>query len=153
MPAYGGSESFSGAGSILAINTGTATTPVYTPIGECTKANLTGRNAKVSDCTSFSSGKVSEFLAVMVDSGSIDLTCNYVSSDAGQIQLQSSFSALAKTLFKLTLPLAPNQVTTSDSYSFAALVTDFSFDVGTEKQIEITSKLKISGLLNFSAGA
>ena len=153
MPAYGGSESFSGAGSILAINNSLTSTPAYVTIGECTKANLTGRTAKTSDVTSFSSGKVSEFIAVMTDSGSIDLSCNYVSSDAGQIQLQASFNALAKTLFKLTLPLAPNQTTTPDSYSFSALVTDFSFDVGTEKQIEITSKLKISGLLNFSAGA
>jgi hypothetical protein len=151
---YSGSSSFSGAGSILSIQTGGASSsPVFTVINEIASANLTGRQAKTSDCTNFSSGKVSEFLSVIVDSGSIDIKANYVAADAGQSALSTAFSSLTKTLFSLQLPLSPAQLTTGDLYKFPAIVSEFSFDVNVEKQIELSAKLKISGALTLVSGS
>lgn len=150
---YTGSNAFSGAGSVLSINTGTAAAPVYTVINEVISADLSGRTAKTVDVTNFSSGKVSEFIATIVDSGSIDLKANYVAADPGQQSLATAFSALTKTMFQLQLPMSPAQTVTGDLYKFSAIVSDFSFDVDTTKQITLDCKLKISGGLVLTAGS
>lgn len=150
MP-YTGSSAYSGAGAVLSISSG-GTTPTFTVINEVVSASLSGRTSKTADVTNFSSLKVSEFIAVIVDSGSIDLKCNYVAADPGQQMLSTAFSALAKTAFTLVLPLAPGQLVGGDKYSFSAIVSDFSFDVDTEKQIVLSSKLKISGSLDLTPG-
>lgn len=103
--------------------------------------------------TNFSSGKVSEFIATIVDSGSIDLKANYVAADVGQQALSTAFSALTKTAFELQLPMSPAQTTTGDLYKFSAIVNDFSFEVDTEKQIMLSCKLKISGSLALTSGS
>jgi hypothetical protein len=150
---YTGSSSFTGAGAQLSVNTSSTSTPSYTVINEVMEANLTGRTAKTVDVTNFSSLKTAEFIAVLVDPGSVDLKISYVSADPGQIQLLTSFNGLTKTLFKLVLPLGVGQTVSGDSYTFSALVTDYSFDVDPQKQILISSKLKISGALTFVEGS
>jgi hypothetical protein len=148
---YSGSQSFSGAGSALSVNTGTVTTPVMTVINEIMSCSLGSRSAKVSDCTNFSSGKVSEFLATIVDSGTIDIKASYLAADPGQSALSTAFSSLTKTLFSLQLPPSPAQ-TVGDLYKFSAIVSEFSFDVDMEKQIMLAAKLRISGALNLTPG-
>jgi hypothetical protein len=141
-----------GLGSVLSINTGTASSPTYTPVGELNKLNLTGRTAGTADATNFQS-LAREFKGTLIDSGSWEFGGNRVGGDAGQVAMETSFTTLKLTMFKIQLPISGAQTTTGDSFTFKALVEELDYSVEVDKVIPVTGKLKVSGILTTTAGS
>jgi hypothetical protein len=150
---YNGSLSFSGEGSVLAINTGTVGTPVWTTINEVMDASISGRVNKTSDVTNFSSGGTEEFIVTIQTPGDIKTKLNYVTTDAGQGALFSAFSSRTKTMFKLTLPLSPSQTATGDVLSFSGVVTEWSLVDKFDSPITVDTNIKISGAIVTTSGS
>ncbi len=103
--------------------------------------------------TNFNSGADQEFITTIRDNGSLKLSGNRVSSDAGQLVVEQAFASGAVYDFKLVLPLAAGQNTTGDTYSFSAIVESREFDVDVTKEISWTVGLKISGPVTLTAGS
>lgn len=94
-----------------------------------------------------------EFVATVIDPGSINCSGNYVSSDPGQVALNAAFAAGLIYMFTLQLPKSPSQTTKGDEYSFTALVESFDITVEPTKEISFSSSLKVSGAITFTAGS
>lgn len=142
-----------GLGTVFAISTsGSAGT--YTTIGEITNAPQSGRQAKTADVTNLQSSTV-EWISTLVDSGTYEITMNRVSTDAGQQALETSFETLVRPWFKITLPKQGAQTTTGDSYTFSAIIEELTnlAELGPDKAIRSRVRLKVSGLVIFTAGS
>lgn len=150
--AYTESLSGIGLGSTLSINTGTASTPSWTPVGELNKLNLTGRTAGTADSTNFQSS-AREFKATLIDSGSWEFAGNRVGGDAGQVAMESAFTSLALKQFQIQLPKSGTQTTAGDSFTFTALVEEIDYSVEVDKIVSMSGKLKVSGILTETAGS
>jgi hypothetical protein len=151
MP-YTGSLAGIGLGSVLSINTGTASTPTWTAVGELRKLNLTGRQAGTADTTNFASA-AREFKPTLIASGTWDIEGNRVGGDAGQVAMEAAFVGLAMKQFKIQLPISGAQTTTGDSFTFTALVEELDYSVEVDKVVMLTGKLKVSGVLTETAGS
>jgi len=151
--AYTGSQAISGRGSVLSINTGTATLPVWTTVGEVRVSSNSGAQWKTADVTNFESGNNMEFITTIRDNGYFKCTCNRVSGDAGQIALYNSYLNGTTVMYQLQLPLQAGQTTKGDLCSWSALTESYDFDVDPEKQIEVTINLKITGPLDVTPGS
>ena len=150
---YTGSQAIAGRGSVLSINTGTPTVPVWTPIGEVKTSQNSGAGWKTADVTNFSSGSNQEFITTIRDNGAFKLSCNYVSTDTGQSALYAAYESVELTMFQLQLPLQGGQTTKGNLYGFTALVETYDFDVEVEKEIGLTVSVKISGPLTLTLGS
>jgi hypothetical protein len=148
---YVKSAAISGKGSALSIGT-TGGTPTFTLLGECTSVDFSGNTAGTADVTNFQSGSYKEFIATIIDSGTVKLAGNRVSSDAGQVAVTTAFASLQVVPWKLDLPLASGQTVTGDSVAFNALVESNEFSVSTEKQIAFSITLKVSGPMTTTPG-
>jgi hypothetical protein len=149
---YTGSKVGIGLGTILQIGSG-GTSETFTAIGEITgDVKMSGRTAKTIDITNMNS-TASEFVPVLADSGTLDFTMNFVSSDAGQVALEAAFAGLVKHNFKLQYPKTSAQTTTGDLQTFNALVQELDYGTGVEKNSSVTVKLKISGPITTVAGS
>ena len=153
MP-YTETQAQSGLGTTFAINTGTASVPVWTTIGEIVTAPQSGRMAKTADATNLESLGV-EWIATLIDSGNFDVTTNRVAGDAGQVAVEAAFVGKSRQQYKVTLPIAAGQTTAGDTYSFSALVEESNplADISTDKVIQDKFKLKVSGVITFAAGS
>jgi hypothetical protein len=143
----------SGLGTIIAISP-TSSTGTFTTIGEITNAPQSGRQTKTADVTNLQSS-TAEFIATLIDSGTYEITMNRVSTDAGQTALETAFEALSRPWFKITLPKQGAQTTAGDSYTFQAVIeekTDLS-ELGPDKAIRSRVRLKVSGLVDYTAGS
>lgn len=149
------SKAFAGRSSVLSIGPVVGTeTPTFTEIGEVKNASISGRKYSTVDVTNFDSPNAyQEFIATVIDPGSISCSGNYVSSDAGQIALNAAFAAGEVYMFELQLPKGPGQMTKGDQYAFGALVESFDISVEPSKEISFTASLKISGAITFTAGS
>jgi len=153
MP-YTETQAQSGLGTTFAINTGTASVPVWTTIGEIVTAPQSGRMVKTADATNLESLAV-EWIATLVDSGTFDITTNRVAGDAGQVAVEAAFVARTRQPYKVTLPMTASQSTAGDTFSFSALVEESNplADISTDKVIQDKFKLKVSGAITFAAGS
>jgi hypothetical protein len=151
---YTGSLAEAALGSTIAINTGTTGSPTWTPIGEIASAPQSGRMAKTVETTNLQS-TFAEFLPTIPESGTLDITANRVSSDAGQVALEAAFAGLLLKQFKITLRQTPAQTTTGDVMTFTALVEECNQlgEFSVDKQIVLKVKLKISGLVTLTVGS
>jgi len=125
-------------------------------IGEIRSCSRSGNGWETSDVTNFESGFSQEFIATILNQGELKISGNRVSSDAGQVAVQSAFDgANAGTLqqFKLQLAKSPAQTTSGDSMTFAALVQSVSFDVDVAKEITYSVNLKCSGVWTYTEGS
>ena len=151
---YTNSQAQTGLGSNISINTGTGTTPTWTQIFEITSAKMSGRQAKTVDVTNLQS-TAAEFITTLVDSGTFDCSGNRVTGDPGQSAVEAAFSGLLSKQYKITLPKTAAQVSSGDSYTFNAVVQEWApiSDVGTDKAVQFSLKLKISNTITFTAGS
>lgn len=160
---YNGTKAQSGAGTSLFINTGTASSPTWTLVGEVTDLGQSGKSNKSDDATNLESA-AEEFIPTLLSPGSFKITMNRVQStsgdapgDAGQVAMLASFNATPPTvlLYKITLPKSASQTTMGDTYQFSAMVEEFE-DIGTikaDKKISTTASLKVSGPITLTAGS
>ena len=149
--AYTGSLAGIGLGSVLSIGDGAS--PVgYTPVGELTELNQSGRQAGTDDVTNFESG-AREFLPTLIDSGTWAFTGNRIGGDTGQIAMETAFTGLHLRSFTITLPKTASQTVSGDSCTFTALVEQLNYTIGVDKAVKVQGQLKVSGILTWSAGS
>lgn len=148
---YSGSIAGIGLGTVLSINTGTTTTPTWTPVGELNKLNLSGRQAGTADTTNFASA-AREFKATLISSGTWEIGGNRVGGDVGQVAMETAFTTLAMKSFKIQLPISGTQTATGDSFTFSALVEELDYSVEVDKIVSLTGRLKVSGILTETPG-
>jgi hypothetical protein len=149
--AYTRSQAVTGLGSILSMGNG-ASPEVFIAVGEIRSLSQTGRQAKTDDVTNLQSGAV-EFIPTLVDSGTYDFTCNRVGGDAGQIAMENAFNGLTLHNFKLQLIKSGSQTTTGDLYTFYGLIQELSYTFAPDKAVTFTGKLRVSGLITYTAGS
>jgi hypothetical protein len=144
----------SGNQTQLNINTGTPSSPIWTPIYEIVDIGQSGKMLKTDDATNLNSA-TEEFIGTISNPGGFSLSINRVSSDPGQIALLASFNAATTVMYQAQLPKAPGQTTTGDLFAFSAIVEEFN-DLGTvksDKGIMTPAKLKASGPITLTVGS
>ncbi|MGA2270325.1 MAG: phage tail tube protein [Bryobacteraceae bacterium] len=154
--AYTSTQAQSGNGIILAINTGTLSSAIWTTIGEITDLAQSGKTNKSDDATNLQSS-AEEFIPTILTPGSWGVTLNRISGDAGQAAVLASFNALPPTIkqYRITLPKAAGQSTSGDAFAFSAMTEEFN-DLGTvkaDKKISTLAKLKVSGPVVLTVGS
>jgi predicted secreted protein len=143
------SKSQTGRGSTISVGT------VPAVIGEIKNIKRSGQEWKREDVTNMStSGTSTEKLATILEQGTVDVSGNRVSSDAGQVALETAFESGLATNFVITLPKTTLQVTTGDTYTFSAIVvSQLPSDIDITKTIQFNAKLDITGTVVFAVGA
>lgn len=147
MTTYAGSKAQAGRGSTLSIGA----TP--TEIGECSDVPFTRPEWDFVDVTNLDSGSDQEMLPTIRKAASFTVKGNRVSSDAGQLAVETAYGSGALTAFTLQLPKTAAQTSTGDKYAFNAFVKSSSFDVTPTKQVEFSIALQTSGPITFTAGS
>lgn len=150
---YTRSKAQPGRSSILSIGPVIGTSsPTFTPIFEVRSAPRRGAKWETEDVSNFNSGVDKEFITNMRDNGTIEITGNRVSGDAGQTALKAAFATGGLYMFTFTLPLTSAQTTSGDVWAFNALVESVDYDVDTNKVVTFTCSLKLSGIPTETAG-
>jgi predicted secreted protein len=151
--AYTGSKAFAGQGAALTMGNG-ASPEVFTKLAELKSIQRSGAKADQVDVTNMDSiGAYREYLATLLDAGEISFTGNYIPSDATQAALQTTFDARAVVNWKIVLPPAGTYIVSLGTWTFAAFVTAFDFDIPHDKEATISGKLKITGKPVFAVGS
>lgn len=145
--AYTGSQAQTGAGTILAIGTGTPVT-----IGEVSDFPLNRPKWATANVTNFNSGLDAEYIGTVREGATVNLKGNRVSSDAGQEAAEAAYQSGAITNFKATLPKSKAQTTSGDTIAFTALVQSVDFSISPTKQIEFSMDLQLSGPTTITPG-
>ena len=144
-----------GKGLVFAINTGTASTPTWTLVGETFKLDLKPKMG-TEEATSFDSAAL-EYIATIADGGELPFSCNRVSTDTGQAAVMAAgplgASAGALKQFQVTAPKAVGQTTTGDVWGCSAIVTEFNPAFEPAKKTVMTGVLRISGLPTYTEGS
>lgn len=151
---YSGTAAQSPLGGEIAINTSSTSTPTWTPIAEVKDAQWSSRVNKTADATNLSS-TAEEFIATLPSSGTLDVTCNRVSSDAGQLAVEAAWRARTIVQYQLTYPKNASQTTSGDVYVFKAIVEEASPapSFKPDAVIDYKFRLKINQLDTFTAGS
>ena len=148
---YTGSKAGIGLGTILSIvSSGSPITD--TVVGELNKCSFTGRQAGTADVTNFQSA-AKEFIPTLIDSGTIEISGNRIGSDAGQLAMETAFTSLQLHAFTIQLPKSQSQINAGDSCSFTALIEQLNYDVSVDKIVTLEGRLKVSGILTWTAGS
>jgi hypothetical protein len=146
---YSTTQAQSGRGTSLSIGA----TPVL--IGEIRSLTQSGNQWEIADVTNFQSGITKEKILTILDSGDFDVMCNRVSSDAGQVALETAFegaSAGALSTFVINLLKSGTQTTTGDSIAFKAYVQSKNLTIEPTKEITTSWKLLVSGPITTTLG-
>lgn len=142
--------------SIAATATGSAvalTVQAFTQIGEVSSVNTNGQKWDLEDVTNFNSDRYKEFIKTLLDSGKVDVELNRVSDDAGQIALKAAFLDTVAYQMQVQFPTNVDQVTTGDSATYAALITDFDDTVQIGKAIKIKCTWQRTGAITYTEGS
>ncbi|HKD60545.1 MAG TPA: hypothetical protein VKB47_08795 [Terracidiphilus sp.] len=146
MP-YTGSKSQAGRGSQFLIGA----TP--TEVGECSDVQFNRPEWDFADVTNLDSGSDQELLSTIRKATTINLKGNRVSSDAGQVLVETNYQSGAEVAFTLQLPKTGSQVTAGDKYVGNAFVKASTFDVTPTKQIEFNITLQPTGPITLTVGS
>lgn len=154
---YTGTKAQSGFGTTLAINTGTASVPVWTVVDEVGSLSQSGTENKTDDATNLQS-TAEEVVATILAPGAWDFTMNRLtaSSGPGQAAMLASFNAATTKQYKITLPIniPCGQTSTGDSKTFLAIVQKMPLsEVKVDKIIKYQATLKISGAITETPGS
>jgi hypothetical protein len=144
---YTATQAQAGRGTTLSIGS----TP--TLIGELDDVPFDLPEWQTDDATNFESGQDEEFIPTIRKSMEYTVTGNRVSSDAGQIAVQTAYATPTLSAFVLQLPKTAAQTTAGDKYAFSAYVLNQSFKIQTTKKVTFSMKLKTSGPVTFTAGS
>ena len=163
--AYAGSKAISGNQTVISINgtaaggvftPGTASTPVWTPIGEIGNFVQSGTQNKTDDTTNLQSS-AEEFIPTILTPGKVTGAFNRVSGDAGQSAVKACFYSVPPVMaqYKAQLPKSVGYTSTGDSVVFTALVEELGDlgDIKPDKKISSPFAFKISGALVWTTGS
>jgi hypothetical protein len=143
------SKSQAGRGATISIGA------APTVIGEVKNVKPSGEEWKTEDVTNLgTSGNNTEKLATILEGGTVEISGNRVSSDAGQIALQAAFASGAPTNFVITLPKTSTQTVAGDTYTFSAIVLALPIpEVDVAKTIPFSAKLQVTDGVTFAVGS
>lgn len=125
---------------------GATPTEVFTLVAEIQNFNGPTEAAKQIDVSTLDS-TAHEYIGGLTDGGEVQISGNFVGSNAQQQGLRADMLARTRRNFKLLLTDDNSSPTTA---AFAAVVTSFSIKGGVDKQIEFSASLKISGLVTWT---
>lgn len=150
---YSFSKAQPGKGTVVSIGPVAGTSsPTFVAIGEVKSSSISGTAWKTDDVTNFQS-LAEEWITTILATGEVSLAGNRVSSDAGQLALAAAFATGELYMFTISLPKTLTQTTAGDSYALNALVLSQDFTITTEKAVEFSTKLKISGAIVLTVGS
>ena len=149
--AYTGTKATAGKGLALSINTGTASSPTWSPVGESFDAQPS-RKMMTDEATNFDSA-ATEYISTMPDGGEMKFSCNRVSTDAGQIAVEAAASSGALKQFKIVAPIGVGQITLGDAWTFSAIVVEFNPSFKPEKKTTMSGTLRTSNGITFTVGS
>ena len=154
---YTGSKAQAGRGSQLYIGgvTGVGGSESWTLIGEVKSGSISGVSFDKEDVSNFQSGVYKEYLATMVDPGTLDMSGNRVSTDAGQLAVEAAFLTGLTYDWKLVLPIntKTGQTTTGDTFILSGFVQSRDIAVDTTKAVGWNVKLQLSGPPTITPGS
>jgi hypothetical protein len=155
-------QSLLGMGATLSIGTQTDT-PTYTVINGVKKVSPPKPKWGTEDVTTLNTASATRvFIKTLLDPGEVTIDGEWQSADPGQVALSAALNSLSIATygqvfpFKLALPpdLVGGQVTTGDTVTFNALVTDWAVgEVEVDKVVTFASSLKITGPITYVEGA
>jgi hypothetical protein len=155
--AYTGSKAQAGRGTQLFIGgvTGAGGTETFTLVGEIKTSGIAGVQYDQEDVSNFQSGAYKEYLATMIDPGTLDMMGNRISTDGGQQAVEAAFLTGLTYDFKLVLPVSAKlgQTTTGDTYLFSGFVKSRDIPVDTTKAISWSVKIQLSGAPTYTQGS
>ncbi len=145
------SLAFKGQGTQLQSDFGTGGT--FTTIAEITKVQRTGGKSDLADVTNLDSpDSYREYLPTLLTAGDISIDGNYLGNqDGSQAQFQTMFDQQTKANWQIVLPAANGGTSSLGTWTFAAYVASFDFDLPHDKQATFTAKLTITGKPTFTA--
>lgn len=152
---YTNSKAFSAKGTVVSIGpTAGSESPTYTAIAEVKSCSPKGAQYKTADTTNFQSA-AEEFIGTMPGTGTATINGNYIANDPGQIALEAASLTGDLYMFQIQFPknVEIGQTTSGDVWTFNALVYPMNVDVDTEKAVEFSCELKISGAITRTAGS
>jgi len=130
-------------GTVVAINTGTTGSPIWTTIGEVVSfSGFDGQAAEI-DVTSLDS-TAKEVRMGLQDFGAFTLECNYLQADAGQVAMRAAKTARALKEFRVTF-------SNTKTAAFSAYVMSASVSGGVDSKVDTSFAMRISGNVTFSA--
>lgn len=144
---YTGSKAQAGRGSVLSIG-GTPT-----EIGEVSDVPFNRPEWDFVETTNFDSTIDAEVLTVIRKVADVEFTFNRVSSDAGQVLVETAYNSGALAAFVLQLPKTPTQTTAGDKYVFSAFVVGSNLKVSPKDKVAGTVKLQTSGPVTLTVGS
>ncbi len=152
---YTGTKATSGKGLLLQINTGTASSPTFTTVGESLDVSPAAK-MMTEEATNFQS-TATEYIATIVDGGEIKFTANRISTDAGQAAVVAvgPYGATPGVLkmFQITAPMEGAQVSVGDIWAFSAIVVEFNPAFKPDKKTTMSGSLRTSNGLTFTEGS
>lgn len=155
--AYTGSKAQAGRGTQLSLGglTGAGGAETFTPIGEVKTTGISGVQFDQEEVSNMDSGVYKEYLATMIDPGTLDLSGNRISTDAGQQAVEAAFLTGLKYDWKMVLPInkQAGQTTTGDTFVFSGFVKSRDIPVDITKAIAWTVKLQLSGAPIYTQGS
>jgi hypothetical protein len=146
MP-YEGTAAISGLATTVSVGSTGTGTPTYTPIAEVRSITQSGAVNKTWDATNLSS-TYEEWICVIPSSGKLDLECNYLAADAGQLAVKASFDGHTTLFYQAVLP-------NSKTYTFLAIVEEYESlpKVAPNDGLTVKIGLKISGPIVLTSGS
>ena len=119
----------------------------YTTMAEAKKVtfSIKGEFLDVSNMDSPTAYK--EWLAGMIDGGSVKVEANFIASDATQTQLWADLAAQTKLFWKLELPATRGNLT------WQGFVEELSPDFDTEKPAGNSVSIKVTGAMVWTPSA
>jgi hypothetical protein len=116
----------------------------FTTIGEARKIGLSLKGS-FEDVSNMDSPSVyKEFLATLIDGGSVKIDCNFLNNDATQNNLYADFAAQTLLYWQIQFPTARGKAT------FRAFVEEIAPDLDVQKAAVNSVSLKISGLYTWT---
>ena len=148
---YTRSAAQAGKSLVLSINTGTASTPTWTLVGESFECKP-AMKYETEDVTNFqSTGR--EFIATIMDGGEWKFSANRVSTDAGQAAMQTAFAGGTLSQFQVTAPKNSSQTTTGDVWAFYAYVVEFNPAFEPTKKVQMSGSLRTTNGVTYTEGS
>ena len=144
---YTGSKAQAGRGSLLSIGA----TP--TPVGEVADVPFNRPEWETVDITNFDSGIDEEQLVTIRRASTFSVTGNRVSSDAGQVAVETAYQSGVLTAFTFALPKLPTQTVSGDTFHFMAYVKGSNFKASPTAKVEFTLNLQTSGPVTVTPGS
>ena len=149
---YVRSQAFAGRSTVLQYSTNPPSV-AYTQLQEVKTIAFSGTKADLADVTNMNSSNFKEWLPTLIDSGDLSVAGNLIPNDASEAAVINFFNNQTLTFWEIVLPAGPGFPTSEGTFSFTAFVVGVDRNLPVEKEATISLKLKVTGIISFTAGS